>query len=70
MRRIRYYTTTDDFGDETHYWHGVDLSFNARMGNGLNLQGGTSTGRGVNDTCDSLTARFGRPSAPSCRCRR
>src|SRR5436190_17810082 len=52
------------FGDETHYWHGIDLSFNARMGNGLNLQGGTSTGRGVNDTCDSLTARFGRPSAP------
>jgi hypothetical protein len=60
-----YYTTTDDFGDETHYWHGIDLSFNARMGNGLNLQGGTSTGRGVNDTCDSLTARFGRPSAPT-----
>ena len=25
-----YYTTTDDYGDETHYWHGVDLSFNAR----------------------------------------
>ena len=47
-----YYTTTDDFGDETHYWHGVDVSFNARMRNGLSLQGGTSTGRGVNDTCD------------------
>ena len=60
----RYYTTTDDFGDETHYWHGVDVSFNARMRNGLSLQGGTSTGRGVNDTCDMLTARFGRPSAP------
>jgi len=59
-----YYTTTDDFGDETHYWHGIDLSFNARMRNGLNLQGGTSTGRGVNDTCDSLVGRFGRPSAP------
>jgi hypothetical protein len=59
-----YYTNTDDFGDETHYWHGVDLSFNARMGNGLNLQGGTSTGRGVNDTCASLTTRFGRASAP------
>jgi len=25
-----YYTTTDDYGDETHYWHGFDLSFNAR----------------------------------------
>ena len=60
-----YYTTTDDFGDETHYWHGVDLSFNARMRTGLVLQGGTSTGRGVNDTCDSLIARFGRPMAPT-----
>jgi hypothetical protein len=60
-----YYTSTDDFGDETHYWHGFDLSFNARMGNGLNLQGGTSTGRGVNDTCDSYTGRFGRPMSPT-----
>ena len=60
-----YYTTTDDFGGETHYWHGVDVSFNARMRNGLSLQGGTSTGRGVGDTCDMLTARFGRPMAPT-----
>jgi hypothetical protein len=34
------------------------------MRNGLNLQGGTSTGRGVNDTCGLLIGRFGRPSAP------
>ena len=20
-----YYTTTSDYGDETHYWHGVDF---------------------------------------------
>src|SRR5688572_636455 len=60
-----YYTTTDDFGGETHYWHGVDLSVNARLRNGLSLQGGTSTGRGVADTCDMLTARFGRPMAPT-----
>ena len=42
-----YYTTTKDFGDETHYWHGVDVTFNARLANGLMFQGGTSTGRGV-----------------------
>src|SRR6187399_253155 len=60
-----YYTTSDDFGGETHYWHGVDLSFNARMRNGLSLQGGTSTGRGVADTCDMYTSRFGRPMAPT-----
>jgi hypothetical protein len=60
-----YYTTADDFGGETHYWHGVDVSFNARMHNGLSLQGGTSTGHGVSNTCDEMTARFGRPSAPT-----
>jgi hypothetical protein len=56
-----YYTTNADFGDETHYWHGVDVSFTARLGDGVFFQGGTSTGRGVNDTCAIETARFGRP---------
>jgi hypothetical protein len=60
-----YYTTTDDFGGETHYWHGVDLSFSARTRWGLVVQGGTSTGRGVADTCDMMTGRFGRPMAPT-----
>ena len=60
-----YYTTTSDFGDETHYWQGVELTVNARLANGLQFQGGTSTGRGVNDTCDVLIGRFGRPMTPS-----
>ncbi len=56
-----YYTTNSDFGDETHYWHGVDVSFNARLRSGVVLQAGTSTGRGVNDTCEVETAIYGRP---------
>jgi hypothetical protein len=60
-----YYTTDKDFGDETHFWHGVDVSFNARMRGTLFVQAGTSTGRGVNDTCAVLTSRFGRPMSPS-----
>ena len=56
-----YYTFNTDFGDETHYWHGIDVSLNARTKTGLVIQGGASTGRGVNDTCDVETARFGRP---------
>jgi hypothetical protein len=60
-----YYTTTSDFGDETHYWHGVDFTLNARLANGLQFQGGTSTGRGVNDTCDVLIGRFGSTMTPS-----
>ena len=55
-----YFTRASDFGDETHYWHGIDLSFNARAGR-FNVQGGTTTGRGVNDTCEIEVARFGRP---------
>jgi len=60
-----YYTTTDDFGEESHYWHGVDFALNARLNNGLQFQGGTSTGRGANDTCDVLIGRFGRPMTPT-----
>ena len=31
------------------------------------MQAGTSTGRGVNDTCDVVTGRFGRPMCPDIR---
>jgi len=34
------------------HWNGFDLSLNARLGHGVILQGGTSTGRQVTDTCD------------------
>jgi len=60
-----YYTTTSDFGDETHYWHGFDVGVSARLRGGLFVQGGTSTGRGVNNNCDVLVGRFGRPMSPS-----
>ena len=60
-----YFTADTDYGDETHYWQGFDVTLNARTRNGLTFQGGTSTGHGVNDTCAVLTGRFGRPMAPS-----
>jgi hypothetical protein len=60
-----YYTTTADFGEQTNYWHGVDIAVNARMDNGLTVQGGTSTGRGISDNCAVLIGRFGRPMTPS-----
>ena len=50
-----YQTFETDFGDaRTQYWHGVDVNLNARLRNGLMFQGGTSTGRGVRDTCDTV----------------
>jgi hypothetical protein len=46
------FTFASDYGDWTQYWHGVDVTVVARLRNGLTLQGGTSTGRGVLDNCE------------------
>ena len=40
-------TRASNFGKQTQHWHGVDVNVQARMRNGLTLQGGTSTGREV-----------------------
>jgi hypothetical protein len=51
-------TFETDFGEaRTDYWHGVDFTLTARMRNGVTVQGGTSTGRGVEDRCDTLSNR-------------
>jgi hypothetical protein len=56
LRGARNFQTFEtDFGDaRTQYWHGVNVSINSRLRNGLTFQGGTSTGRGVRDTCDTV----------------
>jgi hypothetical protein len=46
-----FYTSADNYGGETRYWHGVDASVTARPRTGLVLFAGTSTGRGVHDLC-------------------
>ncbi len=51
-----YFTFADEFGETTYYWHGVDVTVNARMRNGLVFQGGTSTGGGVQDICEIWAA--------------
>jgi carboxypeptidase family protein len=51
-----YTTFASDYGDQYQYWHGVDVNVNARLGNGFVVQGGTSTGRGVRDSCE-ITAK-------------
>jgi hypothetical protein len=50
-----YQTFETDFGPaRTQYWHGVNVNVNARLHNGASFQGGTSTGRGVRDRCESV----------------
>ncbi|HLG54565.1 MAG TPA: TonB-dependent receptor [Vicinamibacterales bacterium] len=65
-----YRTFETDFGPaRTQYWHGVNVSLNARLANGLTFQGGTSTGRGVRDTCETAKnlpeTLFGQGTATS-----
>jgi hypothetical protein len=62
---------TTDFGSYSRYWDGFDLTAQARLRNGLTLQGGTSTGRTAEDNCESRAAvPEGRPGGltnPWCR---
>ncbi|HKE88679.1 MAG TPA: TonB-dependent receptor [Vicinamibacterales bacterium] len=55
LRGARNYQTFEtDYGPaRTQYWHGVNLNLNARLRSGISFQGGTSTGRGVRDRCES-----------------
>jgi Carboxypeptidase regulatory-like domain len=45
-------TDSSNFGDWSQYFNGVDVTVSIRMNNGLNFQGGTSTGQSVADACD------------------
>jgi hypothetical protein len=52
-----YLTSESDFGKaRTSYWQGFDFNTTARLANGLTLQGGTSTGRGVRNNCEITAA--------------
>jgi hypothetical protein len=62
-----YVTFETDFGPaRTHYWQGVDLTLRARLASGLTLQGGTSTGRTIVDTCGT-SVNIDSPDPRECR---
>jgi hypothetical protein len=64
---LNYVTFETDFGPErTNYWHGVDLTLNARTRWGLTFSGGTSTGRSVTDDC-ATTVLIDSPDTRDCR---
>jgi hypothetical protein len=50
-RQSNYVTLPENFGEATVYWQGVDVNASARLPWGLALQGGTNTGRRVQDNC-------------------
>jgi hypothetical protein len=51
--RVDNYLALDsDYGAPKFYWQGLEMTVNARMNNGLTLQGGFTTGGGVRDLCE------------------
>jgi len=48
--------STKDVGEDTRVFNGVDVNFNVRMRNSFTFQGGTSTGKVVNDWCEIRAA--------------
>ena len=61
-----YRTRASNFGKQIENWHGVDVTVNARLRNGLTVQGGTSTGRALTDNCD-VVPKVDSPSRRFCR---
>jgi len=62
-----YVTFETDYGPaRINYWHGVDVTLNARLRGSLTLQGGTTTGRAINDTCDTIV-KVDSPDPRNCR---
>src|SRR4029078_1082626 len=57
----------NDFGPKReNYWHGVDMTLNARLRNGLFLQVGTTTGREVENNCATV-GKLDCPDPRNCR---
>ncbi len=49
-------TLADNYGKQISHWNGVDVNVNARLSNGIFVQGGTSTGRTSTNNCEILAA--------------
>jgi hypothetical protein len=45
-------TLSDKYGKQIDHWNGFDISVNARLQNGLVLQGGVGSGKQVEDNCE------------------
>jgi hypothetical protein len=62
-----YVTFETDYGPaRINYWQGVDVTVTARVRGSLTLQGGTTTGRAINDTCTTIV-KVDNPDPRYCR---
>ena len=46
------HTLSDKYGKQIEHWNGVDVGINARLQNGLVVQGGVGTGKTTTDNCE------------------
>ena len=44
--------SASQFGNQYQHWNGLDVSIDARLGNGVFVQGGVSSGKAVSDNCE------------------
>jgi hypothetical protein len=51
-----YNTLSRNYGKQIDHWNGMDITINARLQNGLVLNGGTSFGRQTQDNCEIVAA--------------
>jgi hypothetical protein len=49
-----FYTFASEYGQQYENWQGIDIGLNTRLGAGIILQGGLSSGRTVTDNCELL----------------
>jgi hypothetical protein len=61
-----YLTLAKNYGDQYQHYNSVDLTLSARLSQGVLLQGGLSTTKGVSDTCDIVAKVGGNPSTRFC----
>jgi hypothetical protein len=47
-------TLSDNYGKQIDHWNGFDVSVNARLQNGLVLQGGVGSGKQIEDNCEVI----------------
>ena len=60
-------TLSDTYGKQTERWNGMDVGVSARLGGGLLLQGGISTGKTTTDNCEIRQALpESSPTNPYC----
>jgi len=49
---LNFNTLSDNYGKQIEHWNGYDITVNARLGGGVFIQGGVSSGKAVTDNCE------------------